>query len=447
MATSSRPRSVVRRLSAGAALWVAVLALTLAGMAMWQYWRVSVQSIDARLRADAGTLAGAVTLTDGVLEVDVPPELAAALTAGAGYYGIYDANGRLIDGEAPASSAPVAGAGGDTASTTNGYRDVWVRAPAGAVVRVGRPLAPLRADLRRLTTSILIASVAAVLLALPLTLWLRRELARSVLQIDRTARALTPGQPARIDLATLDEEFVDVAGRLNEAFDRLERGLARERQLTADASHELRTPVTAILAESEWALSRPRTDDEYRHALEVCARQARRLKELLETLLTLARIEGGAQQPTFTALDLGALVEQATADVSRLARDRNVTIDHEGAARVHGDRVQLGILVSNLLSNAVRYNRTGGRVHVQLRRRDDVARLEVRDTGPGLDAKLADRVFDRFWRATSSRSAREGGSGLGLAISKAIVDAHGGSIHCETSPEGTTFVVELPLVL
>jgi two-component system, OmpR family, sensor kinase len=438
----------VRRLSAGAALWVAVLGVTLAAVALWQYWRVSVRAIDARLLADAEALARGVDVTEGVLDVDVPPELAASLAVEEGYYGVYDADGRLLDGTAPVAprrelvgpdAAPRA-----VVATLGGYRDVQLGAPMGATVRVGRSLGPLRADLGRLATSILVASVAAGLLAMPLAVWLRRAMGRSLAQIDSTARALTPGQPARIDLATLDHEFVGVAERLNEAFDRLERGLARERQLTADASHELRTPVTAILAESEWALARPRTEEEYRRALEVSARQGRRLKELLETLLTLARIEGGAQQPALDALDLGALADQAIADVARLADERGVTIVRHGGARVRGDRVQLGILLSNLLSNAVRYNTAGGRVNVEMAREGTQAWLEVRDTGPGLNPEVADRVFDRFWRATSSRSPREGGSGLGLAISKAIVEAHGGRITCRTGAGGTTFRVELP---
>jgi two-component system, OmpR family, sensor kinase len=442
MATSSRRRSVVRRLSTAAALWAVVLGTTLAGVAIWQYWWVSVRAMDARLLADAETLARGIDVTNDVLEVDVPPELVASLATDESYYGIYDANGRLIDGDPPMLGSPGSLAPGT--STVNGYRDVRVPAAAGAVVRVGHSLAPLGADLRRLAASILVASVAASLLALPLTLWLRGVLERSMRQIDRTARALTPGQPARIDLATLDDEFVEVAGRLNDAFDRLERGLERERQLTADASHELRTPVSAILAESDWALSRPRAEDEYRRALQVCRRQGRRLKDLLETLLTLARIEAGAQKPTFTELDLGPLVDQSIVDLSRLAAERHVRVARQGEARARGDRVQIGILLSNLLSNAVRYNRTDGEVHVRLKSRAGLAQLEVQDTGPGLDPAVADRVFDRFWRATSSRSAREGGSGLGLAISKAVVEAHGGQITCETGPEGTTFHVQLP---
>src|SRR5690606_20120413 len=192
--------------------------------------------------------------------------------------------------------------------TVGGHRehrvDVTADGPPGtgmaarhAIVRVGQPLAPVRADLGRLATSLLVASLLAVLLAAPLAIWLRREMARSVGQIDVTARRLAPGTAARIDLGSIDSEFAGVAERLNAAFDRLERALQRERQLTADASHELRTPVATVVAESEWALSRPRSADEYRHALEVCARQGRRLKHLVESLLTLARIESGTASP------------------------------------------------------------------------------------------------------------------------------------------------------
>lgn len=443
MATSSNRRSVVRRLSGGAVLWAVLVGATLAGVAIGQYWRISVRAMDARLMSDADALARAIAITAGVLEVDVPAEVRVELASGESYYGIYDADGRLLDGDAPASQDGALLRIG--VFTVGGVREARVTAPMGATVRIGRPLAPLRDDLGRLATSVLVASLAACLLAVPLAIWLRRQLARSISQIGRTAVALAPGQPARIDLASVDEEYAGVAARLNEAFDRLEQGLARERQLTADASHELRTPVTTIVAESEWALARTRSDDEYRHALEVCGRQGRRLKEVLETLLAIARIEGGSQAPRLDDLELATLVEHAVADAARAAGERQITITHDGHARMRGDRVQLGILVSNLISNAVRYNRDGGTVHVSVTAEGANVRLEVRDTGHGLEPGMAERVFDRFWRAESSRSAKQGGSGLGLAISKAVVDAHGGTIACQSSPDGTTFTVVLPV--
>jgi len=443
MATSSTRRSVVRRLSARAAVWAGVLGLTLASVAVWQYWRVSRQALDGRLVEDGQAIAHAITAIDDVLEVELPAEFRAALAAGASYYGIYDAERRLLDGDAP--PLPARDAIRPGVRSVAGYREAFVAAAApGAVVRVGRPLAPLHGDVRRLAASMLLASLVAAFLAAPLTVWLRRELARSVSRIEVTARALSPGQPARIDVTQLDEEFAGVASRLNDAFDRLERALAREQQLTADASHELRTPVATIVTETEWALAQPRSERDYRRTIEVCARQGRRLKELVETLLALARLEAGALEPCWEPLHLDAVVAGAVADLQPLAEPRGVAVQWAGRAEMQGDRVQIGILLSNLLSNAVRYNRPGGEVRVAIEGGDATVTVAVSDTGPGLDAAVADRVFDRFWRASPSRAAHEGGTGLGLAISKAIVDAHGGTITCSTGAEGTTFVVTLP---
>jgi len=473
MATASRRRSVVRRVFALTALWAVGLSLAMAAFALWQYWRVSVRALDARVAADARALARQISLTDGSVEVEVPAEQRLAVSEGASYYGIYDAAGRLLDGDAPPLAPDEALRTGTW--TVNGHRehrvDVVTQADDGndrtvlAIVRVGQPLTRLRADLGRLATSLLVASLFAVALAAPLAVWLRREMARSVGQIDRTARQLAPGTPARIDPDAVDTEFTGVAERLNAAFDRLEQALERERRLTADASHELRTPVATLLAESEWALARPREVDEYRRALGVCARQGRRLKHLVESLLTLARIEAGIEPSPRERVALRPLVDDVVADLQRLAREHRVTVECDGDATVPGDVLQLGILVTNLVSNAIRHNREGGVVSIALRdddvapgtpanhathtHRDDAVRtphalLIVRDTGPGLDPTVAARVFERFWRAAPSRATREGGTGLGLAIAKAIVDAHEGRIDVATGPDGTTFTVRLP---
>lgn len=453
MATASRRRSVVRRVFALTALWAVSLSLAMAAFALWQYWRVSVRALDARVAADARALARQISVTDGSVEVEVPGEQRLAVSEGASYYGIYDAAGRLLDGDAPPVAPEEVLRTG--AWTVNGYREHRVDVVTNgegdderlvlAVVRVGQPLSRLRADLGRLATSLLVASLLAVALAAPLAVWLRREIARSVGQIDRTARQLAPGTPARIDLDAVDREFTGVAERLNGAFDRLEQALERERRLTADASHELRTPVTTLLTESEWALARPRDPDEYRRALEVCARQGRRLKHLVESLLTLARIEAGIEPSPREPVALRPLVDDVIVDLQRFAHDRRVTVECSGDVTVPGDRLQLGILVTNLVSNAIRYNREGGTVRIALHDdADATATLAVRDDGPGLDPAVADRVFERFWRAGPSRSTREGGTGLGLAIARAIVDAHHGRIDVATGPDGTTFTVRLP---
>jgi signal transduction histidine kinase len=438
-------RSLVRRLTLGAAVWVAVLGLTVASVSVWQYWRASLRGIDARITEEARALVARITVSNGLLEIDIdaPPPADLLGASEDRYYGVYDAAGQLLDGTSPV--VPDRLAATPSVRTRDGYREVVVRGPSGSIVVVGQSLTLVYADVWRLAGSLLLAIAVAAGLALPVGVWLRRQLARSILQIDRTARTLAPGQPTRIDITRVDEEFVGVTRALNSAFDRLEQALSRERQLTSDASHELRTPVTTLVAETQWALGRERTSDEYRKALEVCARQGRRMKALVESLLTLARLEGGTQPPFLARVDLRPLAEETIAELAPLAAQHHVRVEAEGAGTVRADQTHMRILLSNLLTNAIRYNRPEGSVSVVIAPANGRVQLRVRDTGPGLEPDLTAHVFERFWRADPSRLARDGGSGLGLAITKAIVDAHGGTISCEsTQGEGTTFTVTLP---
>ena len=442
MATSSTRRSLVRRLSLRAAAWAGVLGLTLVTLAAWQYWRFSVGTLDQTLLAEARVLSDQIAEVDGRLDIALPLELRTRLDTDESYYAIFDATGQRLDGSAPhpPDGAPIPGR-----RTRAGYREAMTPGPRGTTVVVGRSLDSIRRDVRRLAISLLGASLIVILLALPLTVWLRRQLGQSIAQIDETARALTLGQPARLDTARIDDEFAGVARVLNQAFDGLEGALARERQLTSDVSHELRTPVATLVAETDWALGASRTADEYRRSLMVCGRQARRMKELTESLLTLARIEAGTLATRRKPVDLRTLAEDVVKDLMPLASERGVTIAVQGEATTLGDPVQLRILVSNLVSNAVRYNRRDGDVLIRIGSLERHVSLDVEDTGPGLNQEQAERVFSRFWRADPSRSARDGGIGLGLAISKAVVTAHGGTIVCRpVEPQGTAFSVNLP---
>ena len=447
MPDSAAAGSLVRRLTLGAATWVGVLGLTVAALSVWQYWRVSLRSVDARLTEEARALVGRITVSNGLLEIDIDAPVPVDLRNGSlpqeRYYGVYDAAGRLLDGTSPV--VPDRLAATPALRTRDGNREVLVHGPSDSVVVVGQSLALVYADVRRLAGSLLLASAVGAALALAVGAWLRQQLARSILQIDETARTLAPGQPTRIDPARVDEEFVGVTRTLNSAFDRLEQALARERQLTSDASHELRTPVTTLVTETQWALGRERSSEDYRRSLEVCARQGLRMKALVESLLTLARLEGGTQPPALARVDLRRLAEETIAELASLAAHHRVHVHASGEATIWADQTQIRILLSNLLGNAIRYNRREGSVSVLLSGNGGQAQLSVTDTGPGLEPGLAGHVFERFWRADPSRSARDGGSGLGLAISKAIVDAHGGTITCESAPgAGTTFRVTLP---
>lgn len=451
MASRSRTEatggSLVRRLTIGLTLAVAVLGLTVTSLAVWQYWRTTITAVDHRLRLAALELAARIVVTDGLLEIEAAPTATVDVEdegAAGQYLAVYDAGGGLLYGSSALAPEDFPGGGGTRSRA--GYREVIVAGPNESMIVAAESLDPVNADVRRLAASLALATLVGAALTLPVAAWLRRQLGRSLRHIDQTARALAPGHPLRIDRSSVADEFAGVAGALNSAFDRLDEALARERQITSDASHELRTPATTLLAEARWALDRPRDAVTYRQSLEVCVRQATRMRDLVESLLTLARLEAGSMPPDRTPVRLGPLIEDTIAELQPLGREHDVTIEGpHGDGTVAADSVQLRILVTNLITNAIRYNRPGGRVEVRINGREDGVAVEVEDTGPGLDPSVAGRVFERFWRADPGRSSRaSGGSGLGLAIVKAIVDAHDGRISVQSDVgRGTTFRVEL----
>jgi heavy metal sensor kinase len=251
----------------------------------------------------------------------------------------------------------------------------------------------------------------------------------------------------RIDLAEVDSELGRLGQVLNAMFARLEAAFARQVQFTADASHELRTPLAIIHSHAELALARPRCAEEYREALEASLRAARRMKGLVDGLLTLARADAGRLEMTRDRLDLETLVEESAALVAPLADAAGVRVSLDARpAAVTGDAGRLTQVVTNLLTNAIHYNRAGGSVTVTVGVTGREAVLAVADTGCGIPEADREHIFERFYRVDKARSRALGGSGLGLAICKSIVEAHGGEISFSTEVDrGTTFTVRLPL--
>ena len=221
--------------------------------------------------------------------------------------------------------------------------------------------------------------------------------------------------------------------------------LAFERQQTfvADASHELRTPLAVIRANAEFIQqAQPHSDE----AAEIVS-ETDRLTALIEAMLALAQGEHDAGLGQ-EQIDLGAVVDGSAESMRPLAAERHVTLDVSAAPdlTVTGNREQLRQLVVILVDNALRYTPRGGRVDVDVARRDGSAVLAVSDTGIGIEQSALDRVFERFYRADDARNRDSGGAGLGLAIARKLVTDHGGSIAAHSAPgQGSTFTVSLPL--
>ena len=246
-----------------------------------------------------------------------------------------------------------------------------------------------------------------------------------------------------------------VAEALNEQANVVERALKelkaeehRKTQFVSDVSHELRTPLTAIRGAAETLLDGDVEPEDQERFLSTIALEAERLGRLANDLLTLQRIEGATGELPLRQVDLRLAADRAAAMLEPLLEDRDVTLTVNGRAPlVLGDQDRLQQVVLNLVDNASRIVGEGGHVRVELTAEGDRAVLSVVDDGPGIPEEDLPRLFDRFYRADSSRTRASGGAGLGLAIVRAIVTAHGGRIEAANLPSGgARMTVVLPAI-
>ncbi len=326
-------------------------------------------------------------------------------------------------------------------------REFYQFTPPGECILVGRSIGPELASLRRL--ALVLSALGSIVMVLGLAggWWLATRAIRPIGDISAAAATIAGGNLShRINTENTDNELGELATVLNSTFARLEGAFARQQQFTADASHELRTPIAVILSQTQATLARERNSAEYRETLEACQRAAQRMRRLTESLLALARLDAGQESLKRERIDLSQTVRESLELLRPLAEDRHIRIHSELATtECLGDSERLAQVISNLLSNAILHNTSDGEVRVVTRRENDSALLVVADTGPGIPAEDLPRIFERFYRADKSRTGATGGTGLGLAICKAIVAAHGGSIDvaCPASG-GATFTVRLP---
>ncbi len=327
------------------------------------------------------------------------------------------------------------------------YRIVVDRLPSGEVIETGCVLDPEWSALKM--AALRLSGFGLLILALGLTggRWLAGRALSPLAEISAAAGRISAGNlKERIELEGMDSELGQLAMVLNATFSRLEKAFAQQQQFTADAAHELRTPVTVMLTQAQTALSRERDAAGYRQALEACLRAAQRMRRLIETLLALARLEAGQEFMKMTSVNLASVTEETVRLLTPLAEEKQIEIRHDlKPVLVKGDHARLGQVVENLVANAIQYNREKGWVQLTLTCEENAAVLKVADCGRGIPAEVLPHVFERFRRADPSRTG-SGNSGLGLAISRAIVMAHNGDIEVDSREnDGTVFRVKLPI--
>lgn len=244
------------------------------------------------------------------------------------------------------------------------------------------------------------------------------------------------------------DELGQLAAVFNETLERLEASFAELKRFTADASHELRTPLTALRAVGEVALREGGDAAVLRETIASMLEEAQRLHELIESLLALARMEGGKEHIALQPVVLSELAAEVKASIDLLATDKKQTVELQGDQSVtaRADRTLLRQALLNIVHNALHYSPAESSVVIRVMRREGEALISVRDQGPGIAPEHRLKIFDRFYRIDPSRARAFGGQGLGLAIAKCAVEHQGGRIELESSPgEGSTFRIVLRL--
>jgi len=298
---------------------------------------------------------------------------------------------------------------------------------------------------------LLMFAPALLLVAAGVGYWMSRRALSPVDALVRTAREVSGANlSSRLQKLETGDELQRLSDTLNEMLDRIEKAFLRVTQFTADASHELRTPVSLIRTEAELALRRSRGEVEYKESLRHILLEAERTTLLIEQLLALARADSGRETLHMQPVDLRETLRGIVDSWQQVATIRDLQFSaemDEDAALVMGDETLLRRLIEILLDNAFQYTPSPGSVSLLLEHREDMITIVVKDSGVGIAEEERGKIFERFYRVDQARSRARGGTGLGLAIAHWIATQHHGSIRVESQPgKGATFRVELPKI-
>jgi two-component system heavy metal sensor histidine kinase CusS len=271
--------------------------------------------------------------------------------------------------------------------------------------------------------------------------------------VDRITRAAVEigvkSLSSRLPVPQAKDEIHNLAIAWNQLLARLEAAVLRLSRFSADASHDIRTSITVMLATAELSLRRRRSEEEYRHDLEKIVAECRTATTLLDALLTLSQSDNFIHEVQFRPVNLGDLVVSGCRRVEDLAGSSNILLDwHLPNEPIHvsGDEVLLQRLLGILLDNAIRYTPPFGEIHVEVSFMDQGPLITVRDTGIGMPESVKDHIFDRFYQADLRELRSYAGNGLGLSIGRWIASAHRAVLSVESAPRlGSTFQIQFPL--
>lgn len=300
-----------------------------------------------------------------------------------------------------------------------------------------RGMVPLTNEMNQLATITKIALMflpIVIILAILIGLFISRKLLKPVNKMEEAASSISQGSDLkkRIDIGNGTGEIYDLADDFNEMISRLDDSFEAEKRFISDASHELRTPMSVIMAQTELTLEQDRSNEEYKSAIEVINRQGGRMNTLIDTLLDYTRLEQRADEYQMMPIDLSELVTDLCQDM-KLIKLKDITLEYdvEPGITVSGHKVLLTRMLQNLIDNAYKYGNDNGNIWVTLKNNKENVILSVKDNGIGISEQGVDKIFDRFYREDSSRTHQKRmayGYGLGLSMVKKIVEMHDANI-------------------
>ncbi len=324
--------------------------------------------------------------------------------------------------------------------------EVWNR--SGTYVEALTRADAMQSRLRKLLATLMLTGLILLPLATVISELVSRQLQRPIEELIRDIRSIdTQNLTSRLRAGGRVEEIVDLAGEFNELLERVEAEVRRMRRFTANASHELRTPIASLRAGIDVCLRRPREAEEYRAHLEESLGEIDRVQRVVEGLLALAREPDGARKPSVRErVEIAKVVAQACRVLKNLADEKQIEVRYEiqGAPAVPGDPAQIELMLINLIDNAIRHSPRGKTVRVEAHREESGVRLLVSDQGTGIPKEERANVFERHFQGReASKSARTGGIGLDLV--RWVVEVHGGQVRVLDDDEpGAKFEILLP---
>lgn len=371
---------------------------------------------------------------------------------------IYDENGTLLEGNVPSGFDHSTSIDKEGLKTINQNGQEWLLYDIPDShsdklwIRGVYQLNQLSSTMNTILLVTLIAFPFLIIVAAVGGYYITKRAFRPVQKMIDTVSEINDGQDLskRIDLKGSNDEIHALAQTFDRMFDRLQAAFENEKQFTSDASHELRTPTSVIISQSEYALSQINNPQEMKESLDVILNQSKKMSSLISQLLLLARVDQKKMDHfLFERINISELTEMVAEELTYMAEKNHIEIrtDIEPNLSIEADQTLIMRLLINLINNAIAYGRPNGYVKIKLYQQDNHVIGEISDNGIGIGEEHIHKIWERFYRVDPSRtSTNNGNTGLGLSIVKWIVDLHGGSIQVSSAlDKGSIFTFRLPM--